>query len=216
MAVCVAYFSPLIACEEEVTCDKCVKDSEFSWNPDNAYLTSRLRRFYSLEEKVFATYSAHDYESAKRLASEYLQLADIYRCNWNYGNAIHETNRVFGLMSLDIGDIDAAAVFLEKAGMSPGSPQLDTFGPEFDLANKMLSAGKNEEVVNYLKGIRKFWEGNEGKIDKWVRKIEQGGKPYLKRFIFEFSPGQIAILVVLIVGLNLLAWQKSRRRKHQS
>ena len=213
MVVGVTHVSSIFACEEEVACDKCAKKSEFSWNPDSVYVTKRLRRFYSLEEEIFASYSAQDFNSTVRLASEYLKLAGIYRCNWNYGNAIHEANRILGLMSLDAGNIDAAAGFLEKAGMSAGSPQLDTFGPEFDLANKMLRAGKGEEVVNYLKGIKKFWEGNEDRIDKWVTKIQKGGNPYLKRFFFEFSLGQIGIFAALIIGLNLLGWLKSRQRK---
>jgi hypothetical protein len=168
-----------------------------------------------LEEKIITSYSARKYDVAERQIKEYLELASVYRCNWNYGNAIHEANRILGLMSLDAGHIDDAAGFLEKAGMSPGSPQLNSFGPEFDLANKLLRSGKSKEVVNYLKGIRKFWEGNEEQIDKWVTKIEKGGKPYLKRFFFEFSPGQIAVFVILIVGLNLLGWRRSRQLKRR-
>ena len=109
-------------------------------------------------------------------------MAEIYRCNWNYGNAIHEANRILGLISLDEMDIEAAASFLIEAGKSPGSPQLDTFGPELDLANELLKAGRSEAVIAYLNGIRQFWEGNEKRVDKWLLKIEKGEKPHLKRF----------------------------------
>ncbi len=209
------YLPLLLGCEEAFTCDKCAKNSEFSWNPSSSFVTARLRSFYSLGDKINTSYSARKYEVAERQINEYLELASVYRCNWNYGNAIHESNRILGLMSLDAGHMDDAAGFLEKAGMSPGSPQLDTFGPEFDFANKLLRAGKSKEVVGYLKGVRRFWEGNEERIDKWITKIENGGKPYLKRFYFEFSSGRIAIFVILIIGLSLLGWRRSRQLKHR-
>ena len=172
----------LFACDKNVPCDKCAKESEFSWNPNNQFVTARLSRFYNLDDKIMEAYKANDFGKVKELAKENLGLAAVYRCNWNFGNAIHDTNRVLGLVSLKSGDIDAAADYLLKAGKSTGSPQLDTFGPELDLANELLQLGKVDAVKTYLKDIKSFWEMNNGQVDTWLAEIEKGGKPQLDRF----------------------------------
>ena len=186
--------SPLFACDEKVECDKCAKESEYSWNPDNRFVTARLQRFYSLEDQISAAYKSNDFKKAQELAKENLELAAIYRCNWNYGNAIHNTNRVLGLINLKNGDIDAAANFLLRAGKSTGSPQLDTFGPELDLADELLKQGKVEPVKIYLKDIKSFWEMNNGKVDVWLSEIEKGEKPELNRFSGD-EPGPLLLFI---------------------
>jgi hypothetical protein len=131
---------------------------------------------------------------AQELAKENLELAAIYRCNWNYGNAIHDTNRVLGLISLKNGDIESAADFLLRAGKSTGSPQLDTFGPELDLADALLKQGEMEPVKVYLKDIKSFWEMNNGKVDVWLSEIEKGEKPELNRFSGN-EPGPLLLFI---------------------
>ena len=154
------------ACDE--TCDKCSKDSEFSWNPVNIFVTSNLRRFYDLSDEIDKAFLNRNYDLSRRLINEYLDLASIYKCNWNYGNAIHDSNIKLGLISLEEGDVDLAGEYLKKAGKSTGSPQLDTFGPELDLANKLLKANKADEVKVYLTDIKIFWENNDELIYRWL------------------------------------------------
>src|SRR6185503_12703050 len=72
-----------LACEPSTPCDQCAKDSEMSWNPDERFATDRLRRFYVLGDLVGAAYKASDAGAVLVLANEYLQLAKMYRCNWN-------------------------------------------------------------------------------------------------------------------------------------
>lgn len=179
-----AIFAPssLFACDEEIPCDKCARESEFSWNPSNQFVTARLSRFYSLDGKITEAFKGNDFEKVQELATENLELAAVYRCNWNFGNAVHDTNRVLGLVSLKNGDTDAAVGYLLKAGQSPGSPQLETFGPDLDLANELLQLGKSDAVMSYLKDIKSFWEMDNGKIDTWLAEIEKGEKPQLDRF----------------------------------
>lgn len=172
----------LFACEEDVVCEKCAKKSEFSWNPNNEYVTERLDRFYELDDQITEAFIINDDDSAKSLIAEYLELADIYRCNWNYGNAIHDANRMLGLISLKNGNIDEAAGYLLKSGKSTGSPQLDTFGPELNLANELLKLGRTEEVLIYLNDIKSFWERNDDQINQWIGKIENDEKPEINRF----------------------------------
>ncbi len=173
---------PMFAYEDSVTCDKCAKWSELSWNPEDTYVSEQLSRFYFLEDKITAAYSASEFSPARILIKEYLELADIYRCNWNYGNAIHDANSILGLISLKEGNIDEAATYLIKAGKSPGSPQLDSFGPEMDLANELLKSGKTDEVKIYLKDVKTFWESGDRHIDNWLEQIDNGERPELNRF----------------------------------
>lgn len=175
-----------------------------------------MNRFYSLDEQITTAYKANDFGKVKELAKENLGLAAVYRCNWNFGNAIHDTNRVLGLVSLKSGDIDRAASYLLKAGKSTGSPQLNSFGPELDLANELLQLGKVDAVKSYLKDIKSFWEMDNGQVDAWLAEIEKGGKPQLNRFAAnKTSP---LLLVVfwfatawpLIVSITFLYAQRKR------
>ncbi|HEY0665868.1 MAG TPA: hypothetical protein VGD24_07370 [Gallionella sp.] len=216
LTVIVLAAMPSFACDSTIECDKCAKESEFSWNPSDRYVTPRLSRFYSLGDDVTAAYMANNFARAKVLASEYAELASIYRCNWNYGNAIHDVNRVLGLISLSAGEIDAAAEYLIKAGKSTGSPQLNTFGPELDLANQLLQRGKVDSVKTYLVEIKSFWEMNNGQVDTWLADIEKGGKPELDRFAGN-KPGPLMLLLFwtatlwpIIASIGFLYVQRKR------
>jgi len=171
-----------LACDEKNVERGCTKGSEHSWNPSSKDTTARLNRFYSLEDLISVEYERGNYDAAIQFINEYLELADLYRGNWNYGNAIHDSYRYLGLISYSQGDLNEAAKNLIKAGESTGSPQLSTFGPELDLANLLLHADKTEEVKVYLNGIKKFWEMDNGVVDSWLNQISSGEKPELSRF----------------------------------
>ncbi len=210
-------FSPTWAsCGSELQCDKCAKGSEFSWNPEKQDTSARLQRFYAVGDELAAAYKGGEFDKAKELANENLNLAKAYRCNWNYGNAIHESYSILGQISLNQGDLDGAIDDLRKAGESPGSPQLDTFGPDLDLADELLQRGKSDAVRSYLLEIKRFWKMNDGKIDGWVAEIDKGDKPRLNRFS-ETSPSPVeyllsglAILWPVIVTSAVLAFLRNR------
>lgn len=187
VAVSLAFQASLLACDATTPCDKCAKDSEMSWNPPDKFVTDRLSRFYALDDLVKSAYRANDLAAAGTWATEYLELANTYKCNWNYGNAVHDANRYLGLISLKNGNADAAAVYLREAGKSTGSPQLDSFGPELDLANELLRQGRVEAVQSYLKDIQKFWKTDNGQVAGWLAAIDAGEKPELDRFAAQQS-----------------------------
>ena len=191
----------LFAADSSTACSKYPKESEFSWNPSNQFVTARLNRFYILNSLIDAAYKAKDFRMVKELAKENLALAVVYRCNWNYGNAIYDTNRILGLVSLKDGDVNAAVSYLLQAGKSPGSPQLDTFGPNLDLANELLKRGQVTAVTAYLHEIRSFWTMNSGKIASWLSQIKEGKKPELNRFAAH-EPGPL----LLFMGWLLMVW----------
>jgi len=105
-------------------------------------------------------------ERTRTLSSELLGSADLYKDDWNYGNAIHQANILLGRVSLREGNANAAKQYLLSAGRSCGSPQLNSFGPSMSLANEMLAAGQTSTVLEYLKLCAIFWKSDFGKLDE--------------------------------------------------
>lgn len=189
------------ACQSGGQCNKRGKESEFAWNPANQYVTPRLAHFYELDDQVKAAYEKGNDAQLAAVAGEYLELAGVYRCNWNYGNAIHDANRYLGLASLRRGNDDEAARYLMLSGKSTGSPQLNSFGPELDLADQLLKQGKTEAVAEYLRDIKHFWKMDDGQVDQWLAAMGKGEKPNLDRFSsMKPKPWMIA-LQWLVMGL---------------
>lgn len=117
------------------------------------------------------------YAQAEELAHETLKLAPAYKSNWNYGNAIHSAHTVLGLVALQNGDVQLALEELKKSGETPGSPQLDTFGPTMQLAKALLQRGETAAVLGYLQQCRAFWAMGTAWLDTWEEKINSGRIP---------------------------------------
>jgi len=65
-----------------------------------------------------------------------------------------------------------------KAGKTPGSPQINSFGSNMSLANDLLEMGEKETVIQYFEYCKKFWKSEDGRLDSWISAIRGGGKPY--------------------------------------
>jgi len=131
-------------------------------------------RYYALEDLAKAEVYK-DVNKAKELAEEFLNLATVEPKDWNYGNAIHIANMVLGQVALRSGDIEKAEAYLIKSGETPGSPQLNTFGPNMSLAKELLEAQRLDVVLEYFKQCSNFWEMSDGKLELWAE-VAQGGK----------------------------------------
>lgn len=83
----------------------------------------------------------------------------------------------FGHVALRAGDRAAARVHLLAAGDTPGSPQLDSFGPVMSLAREMLLAGEREAVLDYIERTRRFWKADFGATAIWESAIRLGQTP---------------------------------------
>jgi len=66
--------------------------------------------------------------------------------NNRHGDEIHNVNAMLCLAALHNGEKKMAGEYLLRAGHSPGSPVLDSFGPDFSYAAKMLKAGETNVV----------------------------------------------------------------------
>jgi TonB family protein len=133
-------------------------------------------RYYDLAKLAKAAYKAGDMVKARAFATELLGDATDPK-NWNYGNAIHDGNMVLGLVSLHEGDTTSAVNYLREAGKSPGSPQMNSFGPNMTLAKALIDAGQNTAVLQYFDACRTFWRMGGKKLDDWSAMVRGGGKP---------------------------------------
>ena len=140
-------------------------------------IKNERKKFYMLNGLANAAFEAEQLKSADAYATELLQKAKTYKGDWNYGNAIHHGNIVLGKIALVSNQIEKAKGYLIKAGKTPGSPQLDTFGPDMTLAKELLEKEEGRTVIEYLTLCKKFWEMDNGRLLKWITLIRDGKIP---------------------------------------
>lgn len=91
------------------------------------------------------------------------------------GGPIHDANMVLGQVALHKGDRARAEQSLLKAGATPGSPQLNQFGPNFSLARDLLTAGSRDVVIRYCDEVSSFWK--DQRLVIWRSAIAAGQTP---------------------------------------
>jgi hypothetical protein len=133
--------------------------------------------FYKLPDLAKRAFHAEQIEKAKGYSNRLLQMAPQYRENWNYGNAIFFGNFVLGRVAVREGDFTRAGEYLLASADTPGSPQLDSFGPNLTLAKELLEKGQSSLVAQYLSLCKRFWKMDDGRLDKWIATIRSGGVP---------------------------------------
>lgn len=134
-------------------------------------------RFYALNDAAKESFEVGKIDDATKYATELLTLAKKFHGDWNYGNAIQDGNVVLGRIAVTEGKIDDAKTFLLAAGKSPGSPQMDSFGPNMSLARDLLLKGEKDVVLEYFSLCSKFWHKNFSKLDQWTDDVKAGRIP---------------------------------------
>jgi len=135
------------------------------------------KTFVHLPQAAAAAFHLDRFSDAKAYAEKALFLAPTFATDWNYGNAIHLGHTVLGLLALREGDFALAVEELQKSGNTPGSPQLNTFGPTMQLAKELLRAGYVDPVLSYFKQCRSFWRMGSTWLDLWESKVLTGQVP---------------------------------------
>lgn len=148
---------------------KALKELEASLTDEEA--------FYALPRAAFAAFNTGDTEAAETHANHLLVLAESYKDNWNYGNALHAGRTVLGLVALERGNKEAAANWLIASAETHGSAQLGSFGPTMQLANALLKAGESDAVLNYLCKCKAFWHSGAAWLRIWESKVKRGVVP---------------------------------------
>jgi hypothetical protein len=131
------------------------------------------RRGAMLPELAKVALEAGQTAKARAYAEELLKATD--QDDWNYGNAIHHGHLILGRIALLEGDMEAAKEQLLAAGQTPGSPQLNSFGPNMTLAKELLEKGEKQAVLEYFKRCGSFWK--RGELETWAREVEAGKIP---------------------------------------
>ncbi len=135
------------------------------------------RRMLQLREDARQQLSVGHLEPARTPANELLTLAERTPHGWNYGNAIHQGHLILGHVALIKGDVERAGAELLAAARTPGSPQLNTFGPNCALARDLLTAGQIEPVLEFLEACGTFWTMDFGRRSKWMTQIREKQVP---------------------------------------
>lgn len=131
---------------------------------------------YLLDDLAKAAFAAGELDKAKQYAEQMLDSANRQKSDWDTGNAIHHGNLILGRLALKAGDVDRAKQYLIAAGKTPGSPQLDSFGPNMTLAKELLEKGQREVVLEYFQLCGRFWTARN-ELQTWSSTVQQGGIP---------------------------------------
>ena len=176
LLICLALAMPLTASAQEQSKDKAAqKLALFEKQFQNE--ASPQKKFYLLTQLASAALAADDTDKAQTYARDLLKQAEEQKENWNYGNAIHVGNLVLGLTALQSGDVSQAKAYLLEAGKTPGSPQLNSFGPNMRLAKELLEKSEREVVIQYFEFCAKFWEMHKDRLDAWTTQVKAGQIP---------------------------------------
>ena len=64
-----------------------------------------------------------------------------------------------------------------EAGKTPGSPQLNSFGPNMMLAKELLNKDEKDVVIEYFKLCGSFWKMDRGRLKQWTDTVKNDGIP---------------------------------------
>jgi hypothetical protein len=137
------------------------------------------RRLY-LGDAAEAALRTGDRAKARALAGQLLESIPSQE-PWNRGNAIFQGHAILGAVALAEGDVARAREHLLASGRTDGSPQLDSFGPELDLADRLLQAGETAAVLEFLGLCEKFWKPGKERLERFATAIRRGERPRLHR-----------------------------------
>ena len=113
------------------------------------------------------------------------------REGWNYGNIIHNANQILGRVSLREGKLADAKAYLLKAGATPGSAQLNSFGPQMSLATELVKKGENETVLEYLDLVAAFWANPDERTEANSKRSARQNRDLLELWKKEIGAGKV-------------------------
>jgi len=138
---------------------------------------AEAERFYELNDLAKQSFKQGKIEQARKYANELMAALPKYQGDWNYGNAVHDSHLVLGRIAVVEGDMDQAKKHLIAAGKTPGSPQLDSFGPNVSLAKDLIDKGEAATAIEYFSLCKNFWKLERGRLDQWSEAVKASKTP---------------------------------------
>jgi tetratricopeptide (TPR) repeat protein len=135
-----------------------------------------LQAYMKMTRQLFESLRSGDFATAETIAPEILSMVETYRAaSGMYGDNLFNAYDALGRAAFQKGDFESAQQYLLKAADTPGSPNLDSFGPSLWLAKALLDQGYREAVIAFLRSSKTFWKNPA--IDQWIVNIQAGGHP---------------------------------------
>jgi len=122
-----------------------------------------------LQEAARAAFEAGDLAKARGYAEAVLANTG------EDGYKLHQGHLVLGRIALRADDVAKAKEHLLAAGKTPGSPGLNSFGPNMALAKELLEKEERQVVLEYFKLCGNFWK--EDRLDTWAQEVRAGKIP---------------------------------------
>jgi hypothetical protein len=144
---------------------------------ERAQATAKGDPFRHLEQLAKMAFAAGEIDKARAYAKALLEQAPPHSGPWTHGNAVHFGHIVLGQIAVRDGNLDAAKAHLLAAGRTPGSPQLNSFGPSMALASELLQKGERDTVLDYFKLCREFWKNGGSRLDAMTDAVVAGNSP---------------------------------------
>ena len=60
---------------------------------------------------------------------------------------------------------------------SKGSPQMNSFGPNMQLAKALLEKGERDAVLEYFQRCGRFWKMGQDQLAAWTAAVKKGEIP---------------------------------------
>lgn len=136
-------------------------------------------RWVSLTSMEIGNRDLGSLAAAQRHGEELRSLAENYKHedDGSYGNAVQKGNLILGRIALRRGDLEAAKGYLPSAGRTPGSANLNSFGPNMLLAKEQLELGESETVLEYFGLCETFWKMGPETLKRWSEAVQDGEAP---------------------------------------
>lgn len=134
-------------------------------------------RFYALGPAAKNALREGKTDEARKYATELEGMLPTHKAQGHIGSAIQDANQVLGRIALAEGKVEEAKNRLLASADSKGSPVLNSFGPNMQLAKDLLEKGEKDVVLEYFKRCGTFWEMGEDKLAAWTEAVRQGKIP---------------------------------------
>jgi hypothetical protein len=150
---------------------------------ESAYALTKVPadRFAVLLKEPNDAMRAGDMIASKRLATQLLETADLFKSDPAYGQAVHVGHIVLGQIAASAGNLEKADDELAAAGKAPASKVIATEGPDLSLAQDLLSRGEKTAVRDYLDSCLHLWPAGGSRLRGWIAEIDDGKTPTLRK-----------------------------------